>query len=82
MSIKDEAVEIMCDKAAKIWGKDASTFNENTSFENDLHAKSTNYVQLSAALEDEFDIEVPYMEFRKLKTFGEAGAWVAEQFGE
>lgn len=82
MELRDEAIQVLCEKAAALWGKDASEFDENTSFEDDLHARSANYVQLSAALEDEFEIEVPYMEFRKLKTFGEAGDWVAAQFGE
>jgi acyl carrier protein len=41
-----------------------------------------NFVQLSAALEEQFEVEVPYMEFRRKATFGEAADYVAQIFGE
>ena len=62
MTLKEEAVEVLCKKAHDIFGIDPTTLGENTSFDDDLHCKSTNIVQFSAALEDEFDIEVPYMQ--------------------
>ena len=52
----------------------------NTSFKDDLACKSSNIVQFSAALEDHFDIEVPYMELARRKTFGEAGDLMEELF--
>lgn len=82
MAIRDEVVDILSEKAASIFGGEPSDYNADTSFEDDLHCRSANYVQLSAALEDEYEVEVPYMEFRKLKTFGEAGDWMGEKFGE
>lgn len=54
--------------------------NENTRFEEDLHCKSANMVQFSAALEDAFEIEVPFMTIKKMKTFGEVAQWMEEQF--
>lgn len=80
MPIKDEAVETLCKKAAAIFGIDAASLSADTRFEEDLHCKSVNYVQFSAALEDVFDVEVPYMEFRKKKTFGEAGEYIESMF--
>ena len=79
MTINEEALETLCKKAAALFGGQASDYNENTRFEEDLHCKSVNYVQLSAALEDVFDIEVPYMEICKLKTFGEAAEYMREK---
>lgn len=82
MSIKQEAVEILCKKAANLFGVDSASLNENTRFEEDLQCKSVNYVQLSAALEDEFEVELPYMQFKQLKTFGDAGAFIGKELGE
>lgn len=78
MSLKEEAVEVLCKKANKLFGVDSSTLNENTTFE-ELNCKSQNMVQFSAALEDEFEIEVPYMEIAKKKTFGEIAEWIESQ---
>lgn len=81
MTIREEALEVLVKKAAALFAKDPATLNENTRFEEDLGAKSVNYVQMSAALEDEFDVEVPYMEFKRKKTFGEAADYIAELLG-
>lgn len=80
MTINEEAIEALCKKAAALFGGSPSDYNENTRFEEDLHCKSVNYVQFSSILEDVFDMEVPYMEFVKLKTFGEAGEFMREKF--
>jgi acyl carrier protein len=82
MSIKDEALGILKAKAAQIYKRDKDTLGEATSFKDDLEATSVDFVQLSAALEDEFEIEIPFMEFRQKETFGEAAAWVAGMLGE
>ncbi|MBQ1681280.1 MULTISPECIES: acyl carrier protein [Agathobacter] len=82
MPIREEVIEILAKKAQALFGVDPSTLNENTRFIEDLNCKSSNFVQFSAALEDEYDVEVPYMEFRKLTTFGEAGDYIGAMFGE
>ncbi len=76
MSIREEVVEILKQKAAEVLAVDPQTLDENTRFDEDLHAKSVNFVQFTAALEDEYDVEVPFMEFRRKKTFGEAGDYI------
>jgi acyl carrier protein len=38
----------------------------------DLGAKSVDIVRIISALEDEFELEIPFMEFRRKKTIGEA----------
>ena len=80
MTIKEEAIEVLVEKAAALFGVSKDTLGENTSFRDDLGCKSTNIVQFSAALEDHFDIEVPYMELARRKTFGEAGDLMEELF--
>lgn len=49
----------------------------------DFNAKSVQYSQLTTFLEDEFDIEIPYMDFRRQATIGEAVDYViTECLGE
>lgn len=82
MSIREEALDILVKKAASIFNFDPATLGAQTRFAEDLQAKSVNYIQLSAALEDEFDVEVPFMEFKRKATFGEAADYIASMFGE
>jgi acyl carrier protein len=78
MSVREEAIEILIAKAKDIFPHCTVALDANTGFEKDLGAKSANIVQFSVALEDEFDIEVPYMEFKRKKTFGEAADYIAQ----
>lgn len=81
MGIREEAIQVLIDKAAQLFGCDPDGLSENTSFKDDLGCKSMNIVQFSAALEEEFDVEVPYMELARRKTFGEAGDLMEELLG-
>lgn len=74
-----EVVDILKDKAAEIFGADPATLSTDTRFIEDLHCKSVNIVQFASALEDEYEVEVPFMELNKKKTFGEAAALVDEK---
>lgn len=51
---------------------------EETKFESDLNAKSIQYSQITTFLEDAFDVEIPYMKFRRKETVGEAIDFVLE----
>ena len=74
-----EVVDILKDKAAEIFGADPATLSADTRFIEDLHCKSVTIVQFASALEDEYEVEVPFMELNKKKTFGEAAALVDEK---
>ena len=80
MTIREEAIQVLIEKAVKVFGCKAEDLSENTSFKEDLNCKSSNIVQFSAALEDHFDIEVPYMDLARRKTFGDAGDLMEELF--
>lgn len=82
MTIREEVVKALTDKASELFLIDACTLGPETRFEEDLGAKSVNYVQFSAVLEGIYDVEVPYMEFRRKKTFAEAADYIAGLFGE
>jgi acyl carrier protein len=77
MSASDEVLERIIERAAELYKKDKSEYSADTRFIEDLGAKSVNFVQIIAVLEEEFDIQIPYMEFRRKKTFGEAAEYVA-----
>lgn len=81
MTVKEEVVEALVKKAAELFHKDPSTMGPETSFIDDLDAKSVNFVQFSAMLEDMYDVEVPFMEFKRKKTFADAGAYIASLLG-
>jgi acyl carrier protein len=51
---------------------------ESTEFIADLGAKSVNFVRIIGALEDEFELEIPFMEFRRKKTIGEAVDYIVQ----
>jgi len=82
MTIREEAMEALIKKAADLFGVNPADLGPDTRFEEDLQAKSVNIVQFSATLEDVFDVEVPFMEIKKKKTFGEAADYIASIFDE
>jgi acyl carrier protein len=82
MGLKDEILEKIIERASEIFKKSPSELSGDTLFVDDLKAKSVNYVQIITIVADTFDVEIPFMEFRRKKTLGEAAAYVAELLGE
>ena len=74
--MKEQVLTKIIEKASKIWIVDPSDLNADTLFA-DMNPKSTHYSQITTFLEDEFDLEVPYMDFKRCKTLGEAAEYVA-----
>jgi acyl carrier protein len=58
--------------------KPAEELSDDTQLIADLGAKSVNFVRIISALEDEFDLEIPFMEFRRKKTIGEAIDYIVQ----
>lgn len=77
MSIRSEALEIIVKQIALVTGKDKATLTKETAFE-ELKLKSLEIVNITTALEDEFDVEVKYMDFVRNKTLGEAAEYIEE----
>ena len=59
-------------------GVDADKVNPEAQFVNDLGADSLDTVELIMALEEELDIEIPDETAEKIKTVGEAVAYIQE----
>ena len=75
--MRDEILELIKKNCGMIFGVDPSTLTDDTTFA----SLDANFVHISAALEDEYEVEVPFMQFRRNKTLGEAADYVAELLG-
>ena len=78
MSQREEIYEKLVERAAPLFGKTKEEMKEDLRFVEDLNAKSVHYSQITTYLEDKFDVEIPYMTFRRKKTVGEAVDYVLE----
>lgn len=78
MAVRDEIYTKLVERAAPLFGKKPEEMNEELTFVEDLNAKSVHYSQITTYLEDAFDVEIPYMTFRRKKTIGEAVNYVEE----
>lgn len=78
MTVRDEALQKIIDRCCVLFNKTPDELNENTEFINDLGARSGNVSQMTNYLEDEFDIEISFMEFRRRATLGMAADYIAE----
>lgn len=77
MEDRNEILDAIINRLATLLGIEADTLSEDTEFET-LGLKSVNYSQLTTYLEDECDVEVPFMEFKRNKTLGDAADYVVE----
>ena len=78
MTLRENIYEKLVERAAPLFGKEVEDMNEDLKFVDDLDAKSVHYSQITTYLEDEFDVEIPYMKFRRKATIGEAVDYVLE----
>lgn len=76
--MKDEVLEKLIERVAEVFGVEAAGLSGSTHFTDDLKAKSAQIVQVTTFLEDEFDVEIPYMEFKRKATFEEAAEYIEQ----
>lgn len=67
-------LEIVTEKAKEVFMRE--DLSGATRFTEDLAAKSLSIAQLMNVLEDEFDIEIPYMGFKRCATLAEAAEYI------
>ncbi len=82
MALRDQVLARIIQRTAEVFKKNAAELSADTDFVADLKAKSVNYVQIIAVLENEFDVEITFMQFRRKRTLGEAADFVAQLCGE
>ena len=78
MSVRDEALQKIKERCEVLFGVSAGNLSEDTRFIDDLGARSGNVSQMTNFLEDEFDVEISFMEFRRRPTIGMAADYIAE----
>jgi acyl carrier protein len=71
-TIEERVIEIVAEQMCV----DKSQITRESSFVNDLGADSLDTVELVMDFEDEFDINIPEEDAEKIKTVGEAIAYV------
>lgn len=81
MALRDEILDKIIERTAQVFKKDPGELSADTRFVEDLKAKSVNYVQIIAILEDAFDVQINFMQFRRKKTLDEAAEFVAQLCG-
>lgn len=70
-----EILDMIIKKAAEITGKAPESLGGESSFEA-LGLKSIEISQIGTYLEDEYDMEIPFMQFQRQKSFADAAAYV------
>ncbi len=68
----DEIKTFLVNKIAELCGVDPESISEDTEPIQDLGMKSATIVVLIAALEDEFDVDIDFMKFRRARTVGDS----------
>jgi acyl carrier protein len=75
--LREVIEDCMLNVMEKVFCLPRDKFTHDTSFLEDLKATSVQFFPILAALEDEFDIEIQYQDFRREgKTVGEAIAFI------
>jgi acyl carrier protein len=65
--------------AAEILGVDSEQVQMNVSFARDLAADSLDLVELIAAVEDKYDVELPEEELERMKNVGDLWVFLEEK---
>jgi acyl carrier protein len=70
------------DLSAEILGIDADQVQMDKSFQRDLAADSLDLVELIAAIEDKYDVELPDDELEKMKTISDLWQYLQQKGAE
>jgi acyl carrier protein len=68
--------------AGEILGIDADQVQMDKSFQRDLAADSLDLVELIAAIEDKYDVELPDEELEKMKLIGDLWTYLEQKTAE
>lgn len=78
MDIRETLVNVI----AEALGKDAAEISDDTNITADFGATSVDFVHVTKALEEAFDMTVPFMKFRRNKTVAEMVEYLEELIEE
>jgi len=72
----DEIIQKIIQKIAELCDKDPADITPDTKLVEDLEMKSPTMVILIAYLEDEFDVSIDFMKFKRYPSVGEAAGFI------
>ena len=79
--MSQEILEKVCSIVSEQLSVEAGEVKSDSNFQNDLGADSLDTVELVMALEEEFDIEIPYEAAEGIATVGDAVKFIEEKKG-
>ena len=74
--------ETLVNAIAEALGKDAAEITDDTNITVDFQATSVDFVHITKALEEAFDMTVPFMKFRRNKTVADMVEYLDELLDE
>ena len=74
--------ETLVNAIAEALGKDAAEITDDTNITADFQATSVDFVHITKALEEAFDMTVPFMKFRRNKTVADMVEYLDELLDE
>ncbi len=74
----DEIRSVLVNKVAELCGLDVSELTDETEFIKDIGMKSATLVVLIAYLEDQFDVDIDFMKFRRALSVKQATEFLDE----
>ena len=77
--MKDEILEKLITKTAKVLGVEESTLSGNTNIKTDIDLKSLEMAGIISELEEEYDCYIKYTELMHANTISEAAEIIAKQ---
>lgn len=77
MGQRDEIYAKLVSRMGPLLNKRPEELTDDVRFDA-LGVKSVHYSQITTFLEDAFDVEIPYMTFRRKQTIGEAADYVLQ----
>ncbi len=77
--MKDEILQKLITKTAKVLGVDESTLSGNTNIKTDIDLKSLEMAGIISELEEEYDCYIKYTELMHANTISEAAEIIAKQ---
>jgi acyl carrier protein len=77
-----EALETLKEIIVEQLSVNKEDITEESKFEDDLGADSLDIVELLMALEEQFEVEIPDEDAEKIRTVGEAVAYIVDKSGE
>ena len=70
MDVRDEVRAKLVELTQLVLGVDAESLTDDTNYTDDLGAKSSAMTMILTQMEDEFDVEIPYLGAKRAATLG------------